>query len=175
MSDPIVGHIYKENTMKSIEDIERMSLDELERIADDKSVKVPESLRENVESALMARAILDEGMGKEALQDFSGATSGRNEEAGAEGTLPRIRCLRPVHKIAFAISAAAACVAITLAVPRRPKDTFDDPLLAYAELEKTFSYISTKMGKGMEIASEARPALEKTERIFNDKTIKYNN
>lgn len=174
MSDPAMGHVYKENTMKSIDDIERMSLEELERIADDKSVKVPESLRENVESALMARAILDEGIVREALPDSSGATSERSEAAGADGPLPKIHRLRPVHKIAFAISAAAACVAITLAVPRRPKDTFDDPRLAYAELEKTFSYISTKMGKGMEIASEARPALEKTERIFNDKTIKYN-
>ena len=42
------------------------------------------------------------------------------------------------------------------------KATFDDPLLAYAELEKTFSYISSKVDRGLDLASAAEPALEKT-------------
>ena len=48
-----------------------------------------------------------------------------------------------------------------------PKDTFTDPMLAYAQIEHTFSYIESKMEKGLEIAAEAEPSLEKTNRIIN--------
>ena len=49
-----------------------------------------------------------------------------------------------------------------------PKDTFDDPKQAYAELERTMSLISSKMQQGMELASEAVPVIE-MDRIVNGK------
>ena len=56
---------------------------------------------------------------------------------------------------------------LILAIPSQPKDTFSDPELAYAEIEKTFLYISSKMDRGLEIASEAEPVLETANNAIN--------
>ena len=57
-------------------------------------------------------------------------------------------------------AAAAASVAVMagagLGVAQRygqPKDTFDDPYLAYAELEKAFDKISAGINKSMDMAN----------------------
>ncbi len=73
-----------------------------------------------------------------------------------------------VRRLILATTTAAACLAVFLTVRNQPKDTFDDPHLAYAELEKTFSYISSKVDKGLEIASEAEPVFTKTAVIFGN-------
>ena len=50
---------------------------------------------------------------------------------------------------------AAAAAALVVLPQRGPKDTFDDPLLAYAEVEKAFQTISNKMSVGMDIVRDA--------------------
>lgn len=127
--------------MKSIEDIEKLSFGDLERIASDESVKVPGSLSRKLETAAAAVSFDEERR--------AACKKGRSRAA--------------VWGTAFA---AAAGLALMLAIPTRPKDTFSDPAFAYAELEKAFAYISSEMGKGLEIASEAGPALEKPGRII---------
>ena len=64
----------------------------------------------------------------------------------------------------YAALAAAAAVAAVIVLPRigRPplRDTFDDPYLAYAEVEATFRTISDRMNAGLEMASQARETAE---------------
>ena len=48
-----------------------------------------------------------------------------------------------------------------------PKDTFDDPRLAYAEVEKVFRTISDKMNEGVALVREAEAAAEIPQNILN--------
>ena len=61
----------------------------------------------------------------------------------------------------------AAAAALVLVPHGGPKDTFDDPYLAYAEVEKAFQTISEKMSAGVEIAREARTVSETTQNILD--------
>ena len=71
---------------------------------------------------------------------------------------------------AAAAAAAAVALTVTLSVPSRPKDTFSDPLLAYAEVQKTFDRISSRGEQAMEIAGKAVPVMEKTDEIIKKAT-----
>lgn len=123
--------------MKRIEDIEMMSIEDLEAIADDKSVEIPDSLSARVEDAVLATAV----QGRKSRQVSYGLGG-------------------------LAVAAAAGLLLI-LASPQQPKDTFDDPMEAYAQLEQTLAYISAKMDKGFEIAAEAEPVFEKTKEVMD--------
>lgn len=129
--------------MRHIEDIEKMTLSELEDIADDKSIKVPDTMASDIESAIIAEVSVMDGKAHHRSRKY----------------------------MPFAVAAisAAACIAVLVGMPKEPEDTFDDPRMAYAELEKTFSYISSKMDKGLDIASEADPIIEKTTNVFKKK------
>ncbi len=126
--------------MKSIEDIEKLSLDALMNIADDESVEVP-----------CRTGLVCEAAAYAADAGSSGHDAGRS---------------RLVWSLAGV--AAAACIAVALVLhPAAPEDTFDDPYLAYAELERTLSLIADKMDRGVEIASSAEPLFDMTEDIMN--------
>ena len=158
--------------MKKIEDIENMSLEELERIAGDETVKAPEHLRGKVMAAILAQAagaLTPETQATEALTSETQAAETATSEPKAPETLPRRTLSFAGYRrpIALAAAAAAACLILFVTVPHQPKDTFDDPMLAYAELEKTLGRISSKLDKGMEIAAQAGPAIEKTTSIYN--------
>ena len=47
-----------------------------------------------------------------------------------------------------------------------PKDTFDDPYMAYAELEKAFAIMSGGVQKGLAMAEESEEALDKVTSVF---------
>ena len=63
---------------------------------------------------------------------------------------------------------AAACLATFFVIPRTPKDTYDDPLLAYAKVEETFALISKQMDRGVQSALLAEESLETVDRIINN-------
>ena len=130
--------------MKSIEDIEKLSIEELEQAA--QGTPVPEGLAERLQSALAADTILQE----------KGQRLGR-KSAG------RLLYLGAIPTLAVA---AAVAVVVLLHSPSMPKDTFDDPLLAYAQVEETFQYISNKMSGGVDIVREAGPIAGKPETII---------
>ena len=62
--------------------------------------------------------------------------------------------------IAAAVAALVA-VGLTLTGNPEPKDTFDDPYLAYAEVEKVFSKISGTVAYGAEKVTESEQTLDK--------------
>jgi len=125
--------------MKTIRHIESLSPEQLERIGDDTSVKVPEGLSDSILEAIAAE----------------------NEVEKRGKGFP--------YRIAFASAAAAAAVAAVAVPPLRHNaihDTYDDPMLAYAQVEETFRIISGKMSSTIEKAMEASEIVEKPSEIF---------
>ena len=111
--------------MKTLDEMTRLSAEDLERISLDESIPVPEELSARVQAAVRkpARWVLPAG-------------------------------------IAAAVAALVA-VGLTLTWNPEPKDTFDDPYLAYAEVEKVFSKISGTLAYGAEKVNESEQTLEK--------------
>lgn len=134
--------------MKRLEDIENLSMLDLDRIASDENVKVPSSLKHDI--AVTARAL---------------EMSSKEEEVQVAG-----KPHRKYRKILRMISYPAAAVAIVTIGMRisfqdsitTPKDTFDDPKMAYMQMEQVFGFISEKMNTGLEIADAAEPVIDKT-------------
>jgi len=124
--------------MKTLEDIEKLSIEELEQQAAQAGAPVPDGLEERLRQTLAAREL-------------------------AQGARPR-----PARWVPYASLAVVAAAAALLALPHGgPKDTFDDPYLAYAEVEKAFQTISDKMNGGMDIARDAGSAAEIPQNILN--------
>lgn len=125
--------------MKTLEEIENLSLEELEQKAAGAAPAAPEGLQERIRATLAADTVRQE-------------------------TLTR----RPAGWVPWTTLAVAAAAAAVLILPQHgPKDTFDDPYLAYAEVEKTFRTISDKMSAGVGIAREAGAAAELPRTILN--------
>ena len=107
--------------MKSIKEIENMSLEQLEAVSMDESIAVPEGFTSRLENRL----------------------DGRNDK------------VRVVRFVATAASAAIlAGVGFGIAKWQdEPKDTYNDPYLACAELERAFEMISTGINQSLEMAN----------------------
>ncbi len=118
--------------MKTLDEITRLSAEDLERISLDESIPVPEELSGKVQEAVRAAA------------------------AGE-----RSRNLRRALPIAGIAAALAVVVTLGLTRNPEPKDTFDDPYLAYAEVEKVFSKISGTVAYGAEKVNESEMTLDK--------------
>ena len=112
--------------MKTIDEISRLSAEDLERISLDESIPVPEELSGRVDATLTRQ----------------------RSRAWARWAVP-------------AAAAAAVLVGIGLSREPQPKDTVDDPYLAYAEVEKVFSKISGAVAYGAEKVSESEQTLDK--------------
>lgn len=138
-----------ESKMKRIEDIEKMGLEELEAAAMEENVEVPQGLAGRIQERILAAELVKEPpVGKPQIQ--------------------RKRILQ------FSGIAAAAVVvfALVLLKPGMQKDTlqdtFEDPYLAYAQVEKAFAEISSKMSLGVEMVAQAKPLAEKPMEILNN-------
>ena len=112
--------------MKSIDEITRLSAEDLERISLDESIPVPKELSARVQAAVRK---------------------------------PARRWVLPTG-IAAAVATLVA-VGLTLTWNPEPKDTFDDPYLAYAEVEKVFAKISGTVAYGAEKVSQSEQTLDK--------------
>ena len=130
--------------MKQIEELEKLEWEELERLALQDPAPVPDGLQNRLAQSLAAKSL-------------AGETEARKTRTGG---FPYV-----------AVAAAAALTAVVV-IPRlgvrEPKDTFDDPYLAYAEVEKVFQDISEKMASGVDIAREAKPVADKTLNILDN-------
>ena len=129
--------------MKRLEDLEMMEPEQLEEAALREDIKVPADLEERIKASLAAASI-------------------------AKETQPQKKTVRWFPYTALA---AAAAVAALLVLPRlgepELKDTFDDPYLAYAQLEEVFQTISDKMSNGVNEAQEANSTMGRPIEIMN--------
>ena len=109
--------------MKTLDEMTRLSAEDLERISLDESIPVPEELSGKVQAAVR----------------------------------------RPVRWMLPAGIAAAVAVLVTIGLTREPapKDTFDDPYLAYAEVEKAFAKISGTVAYGADNSARSEETLDK--------------
>ena len=127
--------------MKRIDDIEKMGLEELEAAAMAGNTGVPQGLEERIKERILAREMSKMPVGRRVLR----------------------------------LGGIAAAVALALLIfnPGRMdgqlQDTFEDPHMAYAQVEKAFAEISNKMSMGVEMVSQAKPLAEKPMEIL-DKT-----
>ena len=106
--------------MKKIEDIEKLSAEDLRRIGADESIPLPEDLQ--------------------------------------------VRLPRPAARYWSIAAAAAVMVGIagwSLSRPAEPRDTFDDPYLAYAAVEKAMNRIAGTVQYGAEKIAETESAIDK--------------
>ena len=106
--------------MKSIQEIERLSADDLRRIGEDSSIPVPEDLHVS---------------------------------------LPQRR-YRP-WSIAAAAAVIIALAGWGLSRPAQPKDTFDDPYLAYAAVEQALNKMSGNIHSVAGKVEESQSMLDK--------------
>ena len=133
--------------MKTVEEISKLSVKDLETIADDESIAVPGNVRGKIVSRL------------EPLIACSPENAGDRQKTSAGK-----------YRMPLAVSVCAAAsiaVVAVLSATMKPEDTFSDPDLAYVEVEKTLAYISSKLDRGAEIMNEAEDSgLMRIETVF---------
>jgi len=104
-------------------------------------------------------------------QPDSGRTAGTQPESGPRRpqAAPRAAALR-IAAIAAIAASVALVAALGLGLYNRytePKDTFDDPYLAYAAVEEALSRVSLAAGKGLALERESETYLQETLSVLN--------
>lgn len=130
--------------MKSIKEIENMSLEQLEAVSMDENIPVPEGFAERMRAdvEVLERLVEDK---------------------------PQPQQRRWVMTTVSVAAAAALLIGVGFGIARwqsEPKDTFDDPYMAYAELEKAFAIMSGGVHKALAMAEESEAALDKVSSVF---------
>lgn len=135
--------------MKRIEDIEKMGLEELEAAAMEEKVEVPQGLAGRIQERILASELAKEPPIEK----------------------PQIQRKRILQYSGIA-AAAVVVLALVLLKPEMQKntlqDTFDDPYMAYAQVEEAFRQISKKMTVGVEMIADAKPLAERPMEILNN-------
>ena len=130
--------------MKSIKEIENMSLEELMAVSSDEATAVPEGFAERIKRQVEAQKIA------------------RDLENDAD----RTRTARWIGAAAAVTLLAGTALGIA-SRQNQPKDTFDDPYLAYAELEKAFATMSEGLQKGIAMADKSEDIMGKATSVFD--------
>ena len=126
--------------MKRIQDIEKLQEEDLEMAALGEDITIPAGLEERLKAAIAAK----------------------------EAVKPKAEPVRWIPYAALAVAAGfAAVVAVQHNAAGKLQDTFDDPYLAYAQVEATFQKISDKMAIGVGVAAKAEQTAEKPMEIIN--------
>ncbi len=122
-----------------------MSLDELLEASSDANVGIPDGFMERIEGAV------------EEMETIEALTED-------EVSYRKRRRFIPYISVAAAIALIAG-IGFGL-IENEPKDTFDDPQLAYAELEKAFATISDGINRGVAMAEDSQRIIDKTSKVF---------
>ena len=137
-----------DENMKRLKDMESLPFEELERIAEDKSIETPEGLTERMEAAFAGLALEE--------QWREDRTAGRGRKIGGWS---------------FAVACAIAVAVVIVGSLRRnatPVDTFDDPLLAYAQLERSLRLIAEGLSVGSSKTTEAMDVMGRSKEIIDN-------
>ncbi len=122
-----------------------MSLEELIAVSSDEATAVPEGFAERIGKQAEAQKIA------------------RDLENDAD----RVRTVRWIGAAAAVTLLAGTALGI-VNWQNQPKDTFDDPYLAYAELEKAFATMSDSLQKGLAMANKSEDIIDRTINVFED-------
>lgn len=120
--------------MKSIREIEALSMEDLGRIAADTSVQVPRDLDDDLRKTVAALSLVEE-----------------ERDTRRAVTPSWVRPLAAAASLGLLVAAGAAI----MSTPDELQDTYSDPAAAYAMLEESFGKISSKMNQGLAKAQEA--------------------
>ena len=131
--------------MKSIKEIENTSLEELIAVSSDEATAVPEGFAERIGRQVEAQKIA------------------KDLENDADHT----RTVRWIGAAAAVTLLAGTALGIAN-LQNQPKDTFDDPYLAYAELEKAFATMSEGLRKGIAMADKSNDIIDRTITVFEE-------
>jgi hypothetical protein len=131
--------------MKSIKEIENMSLEELIAVSLDEATAVPEGFAERIGKQVEAHKIA------------------RDLENDAD----RVNTVRWIGAAAAVTLLAGTALGVAN-WQKQPKDTFDDPYLAYAELEKAFATMSDSLQKGLAMADKSEDIIDRTINVFEE-------
>ena len=131
---------------------------------------VPEHFRDDMEAFVRDLDGAERLLGAMAPAD-SGRTAGTQPEIGPRRpqAAPRAAALR-IAAIAAIAASVALVAALGLGLYNRytePKDTFDDPYLAYAAVEEALSRVSLAAGKGLALERESETYLQETLSVLN--------
>ena len=131
--------------MKSIKEIENMSLEELIAVSLDEATAVPEGFAERIGKQVEAHKIAKD----------------------LENDADRVKTVRWIGAAAAVTLLAGTGLGIAN-WQKQPKDTFDDPYLAYAELEKAFATMSDSLQKGIAMADKSEDIIDRTINVFEE-------
>ena len=131
--------------MKSIKEIENMSLEELIAVSLDEAIAVPEGFAERIGRQVEAHKIAKD----------------------LENDADRVKTVRWIGAAAAVTLLAGTGLGIAN-WQKQPKDTFDDPYLAYAELEKAFATMSDSLQKGIAMADKSEDIIDRTINVFEE-------
>lgn len=123
-----------------------MSLEQLEAASMDENISVPDGFASRL------------GDGLEVFERLT------EDESRKDGRVRMVRVLS-------AAAAAALLVGAGLGLSGRqdePEDTFTDPYLAYAELEKAFAIMSGEIHKGLAMAEKSEEIIDRTSSVFSE-------
>ena len=130
--------------MKSIKEIEKMSLEELIEVSLDEATAIPEGFAERIGKQVEAHKIAKE----------------------LENDADRVNTVRWIGAAAAVTLLAGTALGVAN-WQNEPKDTFDDPYLAYAELEKAFATMSDSLQKGLAMADKSEDIMGKATSVFD--------
>lgn len=122
-----------------------MSLEELIAVSSDEATAVPEGFAERI-----GRQVEAQKVAKDLAKDAD-----------------RTRTVRWIGAAAAVTLLAGTALGIAN-WQNRPKDTFDDPYLAYAELEKAFATMSDSLQKGLAMADKSEDIIDRTINVFEE-------
>ena len=133
--------------MKSLKEIKSISLEELERVAAEDGLTFPEGFDKECET------LIDKA------------------EKASKILVYINKRRRPVYAAVSVAAALVLALGIGMMMKKTmalPKDTFDDPALAYIEVCSTLEKLAFNMNKGMKSVSISQELLEMPSGIIND-------
>ena len=142
--------------MKRIEDIENMSLDSLLQKAREADIDVPADLEEGIAERLDEERVKT---GKPRL--------GLSIAAAVAAVAASVLMVRSVDSGAPADPVPTSMNSLVAGVSAEPEDTFDDPELAYAAVERALGMFSEVLSGGASEAMESEAHFTRTREQIN--------